>query len=287
MSSYADRTQIAGTHWDPQQYLRFSDHRLRPALELLDRVAIRNPAVVYDLGCGTGQVTRLIAERWPSATVYGLDNSKEMLDQASFDAAQDRPRQAQDERGEPGPVRWIEADIRSWEPEEPVDLVYSNATLQWLDGHRELFPRLLGFLGPGGCLAVQMPLSWPAPSHRLMRATLANGGLGGAQLGDEALRRTMDRDWVEAAEVYYDLLVGSATGLDIWETEYLQVLEGPDPVLEWVKGTGLRPILNGLGDEDRARFLSEYSRRLREAYPMRADGKTLYPFRRLFVVVTV
>ena len=263
--------QIAGTTWDPTLYLKFSDHRLRPALELLDRVPIASPSAIYDLGCGHGRLTRLMAERWPAARVHGLDNSKEMLAKAAAD----------------GPdLTWIEADLHQWQPELAPELLYSNAALQWLDGHEVLFPRLIGLLAPGGCLAVQMPLSWGMPSHRLMRETLADGGPGGRSLGTEELCRGVARKWVEDADVYYDWLVGRAKTLDIWETEYLQVLEGADPVLEWVKGTGLRPILNGLGDTERATFLEEYARRLRTAYPMRADGRTLYPFRRLFIVAT-
>jgi len=261
----------AHTHWDPRQYLRFSDHRLRPGVELLERVAVESPRVIYDLGCGSGQLTRLIAQRWPTAKVHGLDHSQEMLQQAAH---------------EPARVEWVEVDISAWQPPEPADLIYSNATLHWLENHDQLFPRLMGFLKPAGCLAVQMPLSWGAPSHRLMRETLANGGPQGRALGSEHLRQTVARNWGEDATVYYDLLVTSTSSLDIWETEYLQVLEGEDAVLEWVKGTGLRPILNGLDGQQRKVFLQEYARRLRQAYPMRADGRTLYPFRRLFLVAT-
>jgi trans-aconitate 2-methyltransferase len=264
--------QVAGTPWDANQYLKFSDHRLRPGLELLERIPLESPAVIYDLGCGTGNLTRIIAERWPAATVYGLDNSKEMLAKAA---------------GESAKVRWVEGDVKDWRPDEPPDLIYSNATLHWVENHAELFPRLAGFLKPGGCLAVQMPLSWNLPSHWLMRETLVNGGPQGSPLGAETLREAVGREWVEPAQVYYDLLAGGATRVDIWETRYLQILEGQDAVLEWVKGTGLRPILNGLQGEERRLFLAEYSRRLREAYPMRADGKTVYPFRRLFMVVMV
>lgn len=271
MASQIHQGQIAGIRWDPNLYLKFSDHRLRPALELLDRVPLESPKVIYDLGCGAGNVTRLIAERWPAATVYGLDNSQDMLQKAA---------------AEPGKVQWIEADIRTWRPDTPPDLLYSNATLHWVEDHHALFPRLIGFLASGGCLAVQMPLSWGAPSHRLMRETLANGGPNGTTLGTEKLRQAVARKWVEDAEVYYDLLAGCTRSLDIWETEYLQILEGNDPVLEWVKGTGLRPILNDLDDHERERFLVEYAHRLRTAYPVRADGRTLYPFRRLFIVAT-
>ena len=269
MASQYHQRQAAGTQWDPQQYLKFSDHRLRPALELLERVPVQNPAIVHDLGCGDGQMARLMAERWPDAAVYGLDNSPQMLEKAA---------------SEPSRVEWREADIHTWTPDTPPDLIYSNATLQWLDGHPTLFPRLLGALASGGCLAVQMPLSWGMPSHRLMRETLADGGPDGGNLGDETLRRSVDRKWVLDAAAYYDLLVDGAASLDIWEVEYLQVLSGDDPVLEWVKGTGLRPILNSLEGTERERYLAEYARRLRVAYPTRPDGHTLYPFRRLFIV---
>ncbi|MCC7372560.1 MAG: methyltransferase domain-containing protein [Chloroflexi bacterium] len=260
------------TRWDPDQYLKFADHRLRPALELLGRMPLTDPRTVYDLGCGAGELTRMLAEKWPEASVTGVDSSQEMLETAG---------------SAPSRVQWREADIRTWQPETPPDLIYSNATLQWVDGHAELFPRLVSLLAPGGCLAVQMPLSWGAASHRLMRQTLVDGGAGGTALGDDALRARVGRKWVDDADEYYDLLVGRTATIDIWETEYLQILEGDDPVLEWVKGTGLRPILNGLGEAERSVYLAEYARRLRDAYPMRANGKTLYPFRRLFIVATV
>jgi trans-aconitate 2-methyltransferase len=269
MPVQAHHSKIAGTSWNPAQYLKFGGHRLRPALELLDRVPLAAPAVVFDLGCGTGEVTRLMAERWPSAAVYGLDNSPQMLEAAAAEASR---------------VQWIEADIGSWTPTEAPDLIYSNATLHWVPEHQQLFPRLFSFLHPGGCLAVQMPLSWGLPSHRLMRATLADGGPHGSPLGSAELREAVGRTWVEDAAYYYDLLAGRASGLDIWETEYLQVLDGDNPVLEWVKSTGLRPILNGLDAAERDIFLNTYAQRLRETYPMRADGQTLYPFRRLFIV---
>ncbi|NJN18917.1 MAG: methyltransferase domain-containing protein [Oscillochloris sp.] len=269
MSYEPDQGRIAGRQWNPNQYLKFADQRLRPALELLERVDLATPELIYDLGCGTGQITRVIAQRWPAATVYGLDNSPEMLAKAA---------------AEPSDIQWLEADVSDWQPAAAPDLIYSNATLHWVVGHRELFPRLLQMLKPGGVLAVQMPLSWDAPSHRLMRETLAHGGANGAPLGTPELRQAMDRRWVEDAEQYYDWLVDGSAALDIWASEYLQVLAGPDPVLEWVKGTGLRPVLNGLDAAERAQFLHGYAARLRETYPMRADGSTLYPFRRLFLV---
>ncbi|MFN8525467.1 MAG: methyltransferase domain-containing protein [Chloroflexota bacterium] len=269
--STADGQRATATSWDPNLYLRFADHRARPALELLARTPVEAPRVVYDLGCGTGEMARSMADRWPDATVHGLDSSPDMLAKSA---------------ATPSRVQWVQADIRAWRPSEPIDLLYSNATLQWVAGHRELFPRLFSFVAPGGCLAVQMPLSWDAPSHRLMRQTLQDGGPGGSSLGTPELYQGVARKWVDDATDYYDLLAGSAATMDIWHTEYLQVLQGQDAVLEWVKGTGLRPILDGLDDAQRAVYLETYARRLRETYPQRADGHTLYPFRRLFIVAT-
>lgn len=264
-------SRAAGARWDPGQYHRFTDHRLRPALELLERVPIADASLVYDLGCGSGNVTRLIAERFAGARVAGVDASSEMLAKA----------------GEtPSRIEWVRADIADWEPGRAPELIYSNAALHWVDGHAALFPRLLGFLAPGGCLAVQMPLSYSMPSHVLMRETLANGGVNGSRLGDDALVAEVARKWVLDADEYHDLLAPEASSLDLWETEYLQRLQGDDPVLEWVKSTGLRPILNRLDGVERERFIEVYRERLRTAYPRRADGRTLYPFRRLFMVAT-
>ena len=271
MADSLHQGRVAGTHWDPAQYARFGDHRLRPALELLARVTTDNPAVVYDLGCGSGEVTRMIAARWPGSRVWGVDNSAEMLARASATT---------------GPVTWQNADIREWVPEVAPDLIYTNAALQWVEDHETLFPGLARLLNPGGCLAVQMPLSWGMPSHRLMREVLENGGPGGVSIGSDELRTSMARQWVADPEVYFDLLRGCASEIDIWTTTYLQVLEGENPVVEWVKGTGLRPILNDLDEAQREQFLAEYTRRIARQYPVREDGRTVYPFERLFIVVT-
>jgi len=271
MSGSPDRGRLAGTRWDPTQYLRFGDERTRPAIELLARIPHPAPRIVVDVGCGPGNITRLLAERWPAADVVGVDHSPQMLAAAA---------------AEPSRVRWVEADAYDWQPSAPVDVLFSNATLQWLHGHETLLPRLLGNVAPGGRLAIQMPLNWAAPSHRLMRETLADGGPGGCPLGTPELRASLDVPWVAEPERYFDILAHVAADIDIWETTYLHVLAGDDPVVEWVKGTGLRPILRGLGEDERATFLGAYARRLRAAYPRRGDGRTVFPFRRLFVVAT-
>ena len=260
---------IAGESWDPAQYLKFSDHRLRPALDLVARVPLAEPRRIYDLGCGGGHVTRQLADRWPAADVVGMDNSPQMLAKA---------------RATPSRVRWEQGDLADWQPAAPPSLLFSNAVIQWLPDHATLIPRLWSLLPAGGCLAVQAPLSWDQPSHRLMRETLADGGAGGSRLGDDELRQAVENRWLQEPGFYYDLLAAGAAHVEVWATEYLHALTGADPVLEWVSGTGLRPILTGLGDADRATFLDQYRARLRDAYPRREDGITLYPFRRLFFV---
>ncbi len=250
--------------WDPGQYLRFGGHRVRPALELFARIDHPEPHLAYDLGCGAGEIARLMTERWPAAEVVGSDSSAEMLAKAA---------------GTPSRVRWEQADVREWAPARPADVIFSNAMLQWVGDHPTLFPRLLRQLAPGGVLAVQMPLSWSEPSHQLMRETLAE-----LRLEDAARAADVGRKWVADADEYYDLLRPHVSELDIWQVRYIQVLEGDDPVLEWVKGTGLRPVLHALADADRARFLARYGERLRQAYPKRTRGETLFPFPRLFIV---
>lgn len=277
----------SGGAWDPGQYHKFSDHRRRPALELLARTPPADPGLAVDLGCGTGEITRLIAERWPGAAVQGVDHSPDMLARARAGAATGAAsgNGGNGGKGEAAEVEWIEADIAAWSPGSPPGLLYANASLQWVDGHEEIFPRLFRSLAPGGVLAVQMPLSREARSHRLMHEVLAGGGPDGAPLGTESLRREIARRWVLDPAEYFDLLTAAgAARLDVWTTEYLQALGGEDPVFEWVSGTGLRPILNGLAGEERDRFLDRYRAALRDAYPRRADGATLYPFRRLFLV---
>jgi trans-aconitate 2-methyltransferase len=262
-----------GSHpsWDPKHYELFLDLRLRPALDLLSRVTPASPQRIVDLGCGTGRVTELLAQRFPEAQVTGVDASREMLERA---------------RAAEGRARYIEGDIAHFTPTEPLDLLVSNAALHWVADHEALFPRLLGDLAAGGVLAVQMPLSWPQDSHRLMREVLADGGLDGQPLGDPELRARMERRPVEEPAFYYDCLADHASRIDLWTTEYVQVLEGEDPVLAWVEGTGLRPILQGLAGAELERFLERYRVELRAAYPRRADGRTLFPFRRLFLVAS-
>jgi trans-aconitate 2-methyltransferase len=260
--------------WDPAQYLKFGDQRLRAGFDLLARVGLLPPGTLYELGCGTGVHARAIAERWPDRMVIAVDSSPEMLAQAA---------------AEPSSIRWVKADIADWAPPEKAALIFSNATLQWLRHHDRLFPRLMREVAPDGLLAVQMPRNFEAPSHALMRDVAASGPWAAALAplfdagGDRA--SLLRREPVARPEVYYDLLAPVARGgVDIWETEYLHVLEGEDPVLEWVGGSALRPILATLDEGQRTGYLAAYRAALRAAYPRREDGRTLLPFRRLFIV---
>ncbi len=250
--------------WDPAQYLKFADHRLRPALDLLGRIAADGPRAVYDLGCGAGNVTRLLAERWPQARVVGLDSSEEMLAKA---------------RAACPAASFESADLTAWRPPVPADVLYSNAVLHWLDDHASLFPRLIAGLAEGGTLAVQMPRNHDAPSHTCMREAAEAGPWAAVVV--PALRHHP----VAEPEVYYDLLRPLVSSLEIWETVYVQALEGENPVVEWTKGTALRPLLQAIEDGgQREAFLADYAARLAAAYPRRADGRTLLPFRRIFIV---
>jgi trans-aconitate 2-methyltransferase len=261
--------------WDPQQYLKFKGERLRPGFDLLAQVADLPPGPVIELGCGTGPHARAMAQAWPEREIIAIDRSREMLAEAAC---------------EPSRVRWVEGDIIGWSAPAPAALVFSTATLQWLEDHARLFPHLVRQLVPGGVLAVQMPRNFDAPSHVLLRATAAAGPWAQRLhpqttpgTGEGTLLRV---DPVGPPSYYYDLLRPlAAGGLDIWETEYLHVLAGEDPVLEWVRGSALRPVLAALPPEMAHSFERLYAAKLREAYPRRADGNTLLPFRRIFIVV--
>jgi trans-aconitate 2-methyltransferase len=247
--------------WDPNQYLKFADHRLRPALDLLARVPLEAPECVYDLGCGPGNVTKLLAARWPQARVSGVDSSAAMLDKA---------------RAVPG-IQWQQADLGIWAPSAPADLIYTNAALHWTGNHAALFPRLLGQLTSRGVLAVQMPHQVMNPSHQSLFA-IAREPAWAAKLAGAVF----DNPVLEPAQ-YYDLLSAQAE-LDIWETEYQHVLEGENPVLQWFMGSLLTPVLDRLKGAEREAFIGRYGELVAAAYPRRADGRTLLTMRRIFIV---
>ncbi len=252
--------------WNPDVYLSFADKRTRPAIELASRISVTDPALIYDLGCGPGNSTEVLATRWPSTELIGVDSSNEMLERA----AEEGPNQA----------TWLKADLSAWVPDLAADVIFSNATYQWIDDHGQLLPKLLDTLRPGGVLALQMPQNFAAPSHVLMREIASEG------VWAEKLKPILRHHPVGTPGVYYDFFNPHAENIDIWETEYAQELEGDDPVFDWVSGTALRPLLTPLNEEDREQFSSAYRKALRKAYPKRANGLTLFPFKRIFIVVT-
>jgi len=254
--------------WDPGQYQRFAGERGRPFFDLLARVPASDPGYVADLGCGPGNLTAALAQRWPGADVIGLDSSPEMIDAARARAGR-----------QPG-LSFALGDLREWRPARPVDVLVCNAVLQWVPGHLDLVRTWPGLLSPGGWLAFQLPGNYDEPSHAilldLVRSARWQPLLAGVRLNRQAH---------DPAE-YLGLLASAGCEVDAWETTYLHVLSGPDPVVEWHRGTGLRPVLAALDPGQGERFLAEYRERVTQAYPAAPYG-TVLPFRRVFVVAQV
>jgi trans-aconitate 2-methyltransferase len=250
--------------WDPALYQRYERERTQPARDLLARIESEKPRRIADLGCGPGNSTALLRERWHKAEIIGVDNSPEMIAAA---------RQAWSQGD------WRLADIATWTESTPFDLVFSNAALHWVRDHERVFPRLLNLVGRPGVLAVQMPAHLASAVHRLM-----------LHIADDPMWRERMINARIAIEVhrppfYYDLLRPLCARLELWETEYLHVLEGPEAIVEWIRGTGLRPFLEALGHQDERRlFLERLLAGVNQAYPRQADGRVLFPFRRLFFI---
>lgn len=251
--------------WDPAVYQLYGDERSRPFLDLVTRVSSADPSFVVDLGCGPGDQTATLLERWPDATVIGIDNSADMIEAAQRHAVTGR-------------LTFVQADVQSWQPDRPVDVMVSNATLQWVPDHLELLPRLVGMLAPGAWLAFQVPGNFDGPSHTEL-ARLRN-----SQRWRDRLAAGSDRSaHVHEPADYLRALLAMGLTADVWETTYLHVLAGTDPVLAWTKGTALRPVFAVLDAAEREEFMAEYAARLRVAYP-RQDFGTVLPFRRIFAV---
>ena len=252
--------------WDTGTYLAFADERGRPFADLVARVRHGAPARVVDLGCGEGALTASLARRWPDARVVGVDSSPAMLAAAARYA-------------EPGRVDFVEGDVRDWVPDSPVDVLVCNAVLHWVPGHAELLTRWADLLAPGGELAVQVPGNFRAPTHTLL-TELCRSPRWSARLASAAPRP----DAVLEPAGYLDVLTAAGLEADVWETTYLHVLTGDDPVLTWVRGTVFRPVLAALDDAEVEDLTKAYAGLLRAAYPRRPDGSTVLPFRRVFVV---
>ncbi|MFD4643252.1 trans-aconitate 2-methyltransferase [Lentzea sp. NPDC058436] len=245
--------------WDPAQYLAFADQRARPFYELVGRVRADSPRRVVDVGCGPGNLTLSLSERWPSAVVEAFDSSPEMVEaarEAGVDARVD--------------------DVTTWEPLPDTDVVVSNAVLQWVPSHPSIVSSWVSALAPGAWLAFQVPGNYADPSHRLIR-----------EVAGEGLAHVFRAEQPVLAPVEYADLLGFCSTVDVWETTYVQRMSGEDPVLEWVKGTALRPVRAALSSTDWEAYVAELAPRLREAYPQRADGTTWFPFRRIFAVAQV
>jgi trans-aconitate 2-methyltransferase len=250
--------------WSAEQYLKFEDERTRPSRDLLAQIPLAEARRVVDIGCGPGNSTELLVRRWPQAEVIGVDTSADML------------RQARERL--PGRT-FIEANVAHWVPPENTNLLFANAIFQWVPGHLKQLQRLLGTLTPGGVLAVQMPDNLDKPVHVLMREV--------ALLGPwrEALAETARlRDALPKPGVYYDALGPLCTRLEIWHTIYNHVLDDAAAVVEWVKGTGLRPFVDPLDPPERKAYLAEYTARIASSYLPQADGKVLLRFPRIFIV---
>lgn len=248
--------------WNPQLYRQFESERTRPAQELLSRIPVTDVRFATDLGCGPGNSTALLANAWPEAQIYGLDSSEAMLEQAR----ERLPR-----------CIFIKEDMRYWRAKEPQQVIFANASLQWLDDHDTLLPHLINQLDTGGALAIQMPDNLQEPSHRLMREIAAC---------DPWRQRigAVERKQILTSERYYDLLSRAGCEVDTWRTTYYHVMPDAQAIVTWLKATGLRPFLGALGPDEQTRFLEQYHQALQQAYPARADGSVLLAFPRLFIV---
>jgi len=250
--------------WDSGLYLKFASERTQPAIDLISKISASNPRRIIDLGCGPGNSTALLRQRWPEADITGLDSSAEMIAAAA--------------KAYPG-WKWIEGDGATWTAATPFDLVFSNAALQWCANHTKLFPRLMRQVSREGVMAVQMPAHFESPVHQFILEIAKDPAW------QHLTRQAANAIGVGRPSFYYDLLQPLTSRLDIWETEYNHVLESPFAILEWIRGTGLRPFLEALASEEqRSRFQEILLARLTAAYPRQKDGRVLFPFRRLFIV---
>lgn len=250
--------------WDSDLYLKFAVERTQPSVDLISRISLTHPSRIIDLGCGPGNSTAILRQRWPAAEIVGLDNSRAMITVA----AQAYPDWT-----------WIEGDIATWTAAMPFDLVFSNAALHWVANHAEVMPHLLRQVRPQGALAIQMPAHFRSPVHELMIEVAKNPAW------QDRMEDAIHAIKVERPAFYYDLLSPHASKLELWETEYVHVMKSPAAILEWIRGTGLRPFLEALPSEgQKQRFEELFLAGLTKAYSAQKDGRVLFPFRRLFIL---
>jgi len=250
--------------WDPSLYLKFSDQRARPAGDLIAQIRLANPGTIIDLGCGTGNSTEQLHHRWQGANLAGLDSSASMLAQA---------------RENHPDWQWVQSSIEEWKPAGSYNLVFSNAALHWVPDHGALFPRLLSHIARGGALAVQMPNNFHSPAHQAMHKVAAEPQWSAALAG------AAENTFVEPPRFYYDALRRHAAPVNIWETEYLQIMEGPQAVLEWMRSTAMRPWLTRLPDDaQRRQFEKMCYQEIEKAYPANDQGNVIFPYRRMFII---
>jgi trans-aconitate 2-methyltransferase len=250
--------------WDPNHYLKFGNERTQPAVDLASRIEIADPKAVIDLGCGPGNSTQVLRRRWPEARITGLDSSPEMI----AAARKSYPEQ-----------QWVLASAETWTAPEPFDIVFSNAALQWIGNHDRLVSHLLEQVAHGGALAFQIPSRSYSPVRTHMHDIADDSAWRERMLGVKGALTMEDSSY------YYDVLADQARKLDIWETEYIHVMDGPESILDWISSTGLRPFLEALDtDAERRRFVDLLNKRVAQSYNRRRDGKVLFPFRRLFLV---
>jgi trans-aconitate 2-methyltransferase len=250
--------------WSARQYLKFEDDRTRPSRDLLAQVPLQEPRRVVDLGCGPGNSAELLIERYPGSEVIGLDSSPDMLRQAR----ERLPRGT-----------FVQADLAIWSPEQRTNLLFANAVFQWVPNHSAVLQRLLRALPEGGVLAVQMPDNTDEHALALMREVGSKGPWAASLAAANAAR-----DDLPTVGAYYDLLKPGCVRVDIWHTVYNHVMAGHEAVVEWFKGSALRPFLNAVADDQRTDYLAAYTTQIARAYPARFDGKVLLRFPRLFIM---
>jgi len=249
--------------WDPRHYLQFERERTLPVRDLVSRIELQSPSTIVDLGCGPGNSTAVLAKRWPDASIIGVDSSAEMLTQARESSVR---------------AKWILADIREWQPDNSVDLVFSNAALQWVSLHEIEIPRLFNLVAKHGALAFQIPTHtdlWFEVLEKIVMSPVWR---------DKFLKGTSEFYSYELG-FYYDLLSGQSKRLDLWETRYFHVLSSPEAIVEWTQGTALRPLFDRLSDSSlRETFVKQYTEEIASSYPRQPDGNVLFPFLRRFVI---